>query len=190
MTITAWVLDESKVAEDQRNPGHTDPIQWVPMEVVHKLGVLSWSDLTGPEDPRLEVVKTERGYNYTDVVNVSEGKLPGYHEKLSSFFTEHIHYDEEIRYCMEGSGYFDVRGFNDEWIRIQLQAGDMIVLPEGIFHRFTPDGGNAILAMRLFVGEPVWTPHNRDDIDAAKDASRLKYINQVLGGAAPATASA
>lgn len=28
---------------------------------------------------------------------------------------------------------------------------------------------------RLFVGEPVWTPYNRDEIDEKKNASRLKY---------------
>ncbi len=188
MTITAWVLDESKVAEDQRNAGHTEPVQMVPLDVIQKLGVLSWSGITGPDDPRLETIKVERGYTYTDIVNVSEGKLPGYHEKLASFFIEHIHYDEEIRYCIEGSGYFDVRGFNDEWIRIQLQAGDLIVLPEGIYHRFTPDSGDYILAMRLFVGEPVWTPYNRDAIDQANDKSRLKYVQTFLGEATATTA--
>jgi hypothetical protein len=25
------------------------------------------------------------------------------------------------------------------------------------------------------VGEPVWTPYNRDEIDELKNASRLKY---------------
>ena len=91
---------------------------------------------------------------------------------------EHIHTDEEIRYCLEGSGYFDVRDKQDKWIRIHLEAGDMIVLPEGIYHRFTCDSGNYIKAMRLFVGEPVWTPYNRKDIDE-NNPSRIKY-NQLI----------
>ena len=107
-------------------------------------------------------------------------KLPGYEQKVVSFFTEHIHYDEEIRYCMEGSGYFDVRDESDAWIRIRLEAGDMIVLPEGSFHRFTTDAGNYIQAMRLFVGEPVWVPYNRTTLDEAADVSRQKYVQKYV----------
>jgi 1,2-dihydroxy-3-keto-5-methylthiopentene dioxygenase len=57
-----------------------------------------------------------------------------------------------------------------------LQPGDMIVLPEGINHRFTSDLNNYIKAMRLFVGEPVWTPYNRKDVPS-DHPSRLKYIS-------------
>ena len=81
---------------------------------------------------------------------------------------------------MDGSGYFDVRGFNDEWIRVALEPGDIIILPEGIYHRFTCDAKNYIQAMRLFVGEPVWTPYNRSEIDEKKNASRLKYVSKFL----------
>ena len=56
----------------------------------------------------------------------------------------------------------------------------MIILPEGMYHRFTLDTKNYGKFMRLFVGEPVWTPYNRDEIDEKKNESRAKYETAFL----------
>ena len=52
------------------------------------------------------------------MISIHPDHLPGFDAKVKAFFTEHIHSDEEIRYIMDGSGYFDVRNTDDEWIRI------------------------------------------------------------------------
>jgi len=175
MTISAWYMDTDE-SVDQRAPHKLSPNEEVSGEVLDGLGVLRWTGITGAEDPLLKTICSERGYNYTDIVHVCPDKLPEYETKIKNFYREHIHYDEEIRYIMEGTGYFDVRDIDDRWIRINLEAGDMIILPEGIYHRFTCDASDYAKAMRLFVGEPVWTPYNRDEIDEKKNASRLKYV--------------
>nr|XP_010909721.1 1,2-dihydroxy-3-keto-5-methylthiopentene dioxygenase 1 isoform X1 [Elaeis guineensis] len=137
-----------------------------------ELGIVSWR-LSGDNyetDENLKKIREARGYSYMDICDVCPEKLPNYEDKIKNFFEEHLHTDEEIRYCLEGSGYFDVRDENDCWIRIAVKKGGMIVLPAGIYHRFTLDTDNYIKAMRLFVGEPVWTPFNRphDDLPARK----------------------
>jgi 1,2-dihydroxy-3-keto-5-methylthiopentene dioxygenase len=99
------------------------------------------------DDAKLSQIRLERGYSYTDVICVSPDKLENYEMKIKNFYREHIHYDEEIRFCLEGSGYFDVRDEEDRWIRIAVEPGDLIILPEGIYHRFTCDEKDYIKAM-------------------------------------------
>ena len=43
-----------------------------------------------------------------DFCEVSPEKMPNYEEKIKSFYEEHFHTDEGIRYCVAGSGELNV----------------------------------------------------------------------------------
>jgi 1,2-dihydroxy-3-keto-5-methylthiopentene dioxygenase len=96
-----------------------------------------------PTIEAVDAIAAGRGYRNRDEVCVSPQTMGAvYEEKVKSFFSEHLHEDEEIRYILDGEGYFDVRGQEDEWIRIALVKDDMIILPAGIYHRFTTNEQN------------------------------------------------
>ncbi|CAN8324499.1 unnamed protein product [Cochlearia groenlandica] len=170
--IQGWYMDDD-TQYDQRLPHHKEPKEFISLDKLAELGVLSWRlDADNYEtDEDLKKIRDSRGYSYMDFCEVCPEKLPNYEDKVKSFFEEHLHTDEEIRYCVAGSGYFDVRDRDEAWIRVWVKKGGMIVLPAGIYHRFTVDSDNYIKAMRLFVGEPVWTPYNRphDHLPARKE---------------------
>eukprot|EP01012_Entosiphon_sulcatum_P023825 TRINITY_DN28941_c0_g1_i1.p1 TRINITY_DN28941_c0_g1~~TRINITY_DN28941_c0_g1_i1.p1 ORF type:complete len:495 (+),score=110.01 TRINITY_DN28941_c0_g1_i1:1036-2520(+) len=178
MTIEAWYMDSDTEA-DQRLPHRKTPNEPASMEVLSKLGVFHWTlDADNWEtDEELKRIRAERGYSYHDIVCCCEEKLENYEAKLKSFYMEHIHTDDEVRYALEGTGYFDVRDTDDKWIRIAVKKGDLITLPAGIYHRFTLDTNNYIKAMRLFIGDPIWTPYNRPDADDMPE--RRKFLDLI-----------
>ncbi|CAE7246939.1 unnamed protein product [Symbiodinium sp. KB8] len=176
--MQAWYMPGE--VTDQRAPNKLEPNEPVDLDTLASYGVLYWKLSGAADDEELLKIKTERGYDYSDNITCSPEKLPNYEEKIKSFFEEHIHTDEEIRYIMDGSGYFDIRDKDDRWIRMEVTKGDLIILPEGIYHRFTLDSNDHIQALRLFKGVPVWTPHNRDADGVPEMPSREKYVTEFL----------
>uniref|UniRef100_T1DCC9 Acireductone dioxygenase n=1 Tax=Crotalus horridus TaxID=35024 RepID=T1DCC9_CROHD len=178
--VEAWYMDDSR--EDPRKPHRPEPERPVSLEQLSRLGVFYWKlDADSYEtDPELAKIRKEKKYSWMDIITISKDMLPNYEEKIKNFYEEHLHLDDEIRYILEGSGYFDVRDKDDKWIRIAMEKGDMITLPAGIYHRFTLDESNYVKAMRLFVGEPVWTAHNRPADHFPARAQYQQFLSQMV----------
>ncbi|PNY29461.1 1,2-dihydroxy-3-keto-5-methylthiopentene dioxygenase [Tolypocladium capitatum] len=149
----------------------------VGVDELGKLGVLYYRfpDLEG-----VDKLAAQRGYKNRDEITVSPDKMGEvYEDKVKVFFDEHLHEDEEIRYIRGGQGYFDVRGHGDDWVRVHLEKDDLLILPAGIYHRFTTDESNYVHAMRLFKDEPKWTPLSRcPQLDG--NEIRKEYVGRFL----------
>jgi 1,2-dihydroxy-3-keto-5-methylthiopentene dioxygenase len=123
---------------DQRDPH--DSGREVSKEYLDKLGIHAYNFGTLDE---VNKIASERGYKNRDEITISKEKMgDAYESKLKMFFDEHLHEDEEIRYILDGSGYFDVRDKDDAWVRIALEKHDFMIMPAGIYHRFTLDNNN------------------------------------------------
>ena len=122
-------------------------------------------------------IASDRSYKNRDEIEISPTTLPNYEEKVKNFFHEHLHEDEEIRYILDGHGYFDVRSKEDDWVRIRLEKGDLMIMPAGIYHRFTTDEGNYTKAMRLFKEDPKWTPLQRGE-ETDQNSFRREYLRE------------
>lgn len=114
-----------------------------------------------PNEADVFKIADERDYSNHDVVNISN-KDNEKMDMLETFYQEHLHEDEEIRYILDGSGYFDLRDpRTDKWIRCHVDKGDFLLVPAGIYHRFTLTEDNYIKALRLFKDEPKWKALNK-----------------------------
>lgn len=161
---------------DQRDPHESQ--QSVSVEQLAQSGV-HYRCMPNIED--VDKLAAERRYRNRDIVNVTEEGLGGkeaYEQKLKIFYNEHLHEDEEIRYILDGEGFFDVRDrHSDQWIRILVEKADLLIVPAGIYHRFTPTRRNYIKALRLFQEEPKWEAKPRplgDDLPI-----RSEYLQNV-----------
>lgn len=123
---------------DQREPH--DSGRPVSPEALQQLGIIYKHCPTVAD---VDAIASERNYKNRDEITVSPTTMGDvYEDKVKSFFHEHLHEDEEIRYILNGAGYFDVRNEGDEWVRIRLEKEDLIIMPAGIYHRFTTDEQN------------------------------------------------
>jgi 1,2-dihydroxy-3-keto-5-methylthiopentene dioxygenase len=119
----------SQNATDKNNQGDQrlphDSGRTVDPSYLSNLGVL-YHHFSDEED--VNKLASDRSYKNRDVITVSPEKMGDiYEEKVKSFFHEHLHEDEEIRYIRDGAGFFDVRSEGDEWVRIYLEKDDLIV---------------------------------------------------------------
>ena len=116
------------------------------------LGVLHYSfpPSSPSSSPQIEDLAKTRAYANRDEITVSPTAMGSvYEDKIKMFYDEHMHEDEEIRYILEGTGYFDVRDAEDKWVRIRAEPSDLLILPAGIYHRFTVDEENVSVGCAL-----------------------------------------
>ena len=112
----------------------------------------------------LEPIRITRGYIGMDEVRL-DSRTPNLDILLKEYFQEHCHEAEEIRFVTHGTGVFDVRNLHNQWIRIYVAPGDLLVIPAQRFHRFTLDANQFIVMKRLYKSMDGWDPIIRETLN-------------------------
>lgn len=108
----------------------------------------------------LDRLKSEQGYIEQDEVQLSP-ETPELEQICARFVDEHYHDEDEVRFVLEGAGIFDIRSEDDRWMRVEVQQGDLIVVPKDRYHRFFLTDDKHIRCVRLFQDKSGWVPHYR-----------------------------
>jgi 1,2-dihydroxy-3-keto-5-methylthiopentene dioxygenase len=135
------------------------PQQPIAPEDLAKQGVLSWS-VPRDEAARAETIaaiKRQHGYVDEDFIELGPS-TPNLEAICAKFDKEHFHTEDEVRFVVAGDGIFDVRDGADDWIRIEVGEGDIIVIPARTYHRFYLTDTKQIRCMRLFANHEGWAP--------------------------------
>lgn len=108
-------------------------------------------------EPALHELCRQGGYITRDEVALSPD-TPNLPALLDKFRDEHLHTEDEVRFVLSGAGIFDIRSAEDRWMRVQVEAGDLIVVPANRYHRFFLTDERHIRCVRLFQDKSGWTP--------------------------------
>ncbi|MBJ6363652.1 acireductone dioxygenase [Paenibacillus sp. GCM10012307] len=97
-----------------------------------------------------------RGYKTWDIVALSDA-TPNLDEILKKFEEVHTHTEDEVRAIIAGRGIFIIKGTDDVgYFDVELEAGDVISVPENKPHFFTLMENRQIVAVRLFIEPAGW----------------------------------
>jgi 1,2-dihydroxy-3-keto-5-methylthiopentene dioxygenase len=143
-----------KILQGDQRDDH-DSGQLIGVDHLSNLGIAYYQCLS---IPAVDSIALARSYKNRDEITISPETMgAAYEDKMRTFFQEHLHEDEEIRYILDGQGFFDVRDEEDRWIRIKVEKYDLLILPAGIYHRFTTDSHNVSFHKEI---RGFWTWNN------------------------------
>jgi 1,2-dihydroxy-3-keto-5-methylthiopentene dioxygenase len=114
----------------------------------------------GAYQAALDRLRKERGYIEQDVIALAP-QTPNLETICAKFIPEHYHDDDEVRFVLQGEGIFDIRSRDDQWMRVTVEPGDLIVVPKERHHRFMLTETKTIRCVRLFKDQSGWVPHYR-----------------------------
>ncbi len=109
----------------------------------------------------LQPFMQQNNYHVADVININS-QTPNYEAVRNKFLSEHRHTEDEVRFFVDGQGYFWFNLDNgvDPVFNVLCEAGDLISVPANTRHWFDAGKTNpSVKAIRVFIDQSGWVPH-------------------------------
>ena len=115
----------------------------------------------------LKPYMARHGYQTADVISVHP-ETPNLPEIRARFLREHTHTEDEVRFFVDGQGYFWFNLGGDEPVFcVKCVAGDLLSVPANVKHWFDLGPVAFVKTIRVFTDASGWTPHYTDSgVDA------------------------
>lgn len=102
-------------------------------------------------------LETQSGYQSRDLI-VLHPKGEGLSGLLKKFESCHTHDDDEVRFIVDGEGVFGFVRPDGSQLKLKIEAGEFINVPQHTEHWFELTDSKRIKAIRYFSGTEGWTP--------------------------------
>ncbi len=127
----------------------------------------SQEEILAAYEHALKPYMAEHGYQTADVISVHP-ETPNLPEIRAKFLREHTHTEDEVRFFVDGQGYFWFNLEGDEPVFcVKCVAGDLLSVPANFKHWFDLGPVAFVKTIRVFTDASGWTPHYTDSgVDA------------------------
>lgn len=106
----------------------------------------------------LQPFMDQNGYKTADVISINR-LTENYDAIRAKFLSEHTHSEDEVRFFVDGQGYFWFNLDGHEVFNLLCQSGDLISVPAGTKHWFDAGEINPFVkAIRIFIDMSGWVP--------------------------------
>jgi 1,2-dihydroxy-3-keto-5-methylthiopentene dioxygenase len=107
----------------------------------------------------LEPFMQKNGYQTADVININ-AHTPNYEAVRNKFLSEHQHTEDEVRFFVDGKGFFWFNLEGNDVFNVMCEAGDLISVPANTRHWFDAGKENpSVKSIRIFIDQSGWVPH-------------------------------
>jgi len=179
----AWLMPEEEVqGKDLKLPNQMSPNVPATSDDLLDLGItyrkIGFDAFASPvidadwdssdDETDVSSAKSTKGYSYANIITLNPEHFPKCpaSEIKRVFEGSCLHRKGEMCYVLVGSGFLDVRCSPDRWVRLNVKKGDLLTLPDEMYHRFTADEDEEDGDVQYFAGQPFWTPLVRIMLDS------------------------